>query len=61
MEQGKQLLSGIEDIAFGISLLPVNGLIFRQLGQKAEQLFDNNNKLAELIYLIVKQSNKLLM
>lgn len=29
-----------EDIAFGVSALPVNGFIVRLLGHKAEQLFD---------------------
>ena len=49
LEEGKQILSGIEGIAFGISMLPVNGLIFRILGFKGEQLFNCNNKLASLI------------
>jgi urease accessory protein len=45
----KELLSGIEDIIFGISALPVNGLIFRILGYSGEKLFNCNNKLASLI------------
>ncbi|MEO6636896.1 MAG: urease accessory protein UreD [Ginsengibacter sp.] len=49
------LLSGKDDLIFGISLLPVNGLIFRQLGYKAEQLFNNNNRLAQLIEQLVDQ------
>ena len=49
LNEGKQLLSGIEGIAFGISMLPVNGLIFRILDFKGEQLFNCNNKLASLI------------
>ena len=49
----KQLLSGIEDITFGISTLPVNGLIFRILGQKGEKLFNCNNRLASLIQQVV--------
>lgn len=44
-----QLLADTKDIIFGISMLPVNGLIFRILGFKGEQLFDCNNKLASLI------------
>jgi urease accessory protein len=49
LEEGKQILSGIKGITFGISMLPVNGLIFRILGFKGEQLFNCNNKLASLI------------
>lgn len=60
VQQGRDLLSGIHDIVFGISLLPVNGLIFRQLGYKAEPLFNNNNKLAELINRAVKNEPKVL-
>ncbi len=45
----KILLSGMDDLIFGISLLPVNGLIFRQLGYKGEQLFNNNIRIAQLI------------
>jgi urease accessory protein len=48
-EACEELLSGTEDITFGISALPVNGLIFRLLGQKSEKLFNCNNKLASLI------------
>ena len=53
LEACLQLLSGIEDITFGISMLPVNGLIFRMLGQKGEKLFNCNNKLALLIERLV--------
>lgn len=35
-----ELLSTQNDISAGISMAPVNGLIVRLLGQKAEQLFD---------------------
>lgn len=35
-----QLLSSQQNISMGISVAPVNGLIVRLLGQKAEQLFD---------------------
>ncbi len=52
MKEGNKLLSGIEGITFGISLLPVNGLVFRLLGFKGEQLFNCNNKLAALIQQI---------
>lgn len=60
MEKVRELLSAEEGIIFGVSLLPVNGLIFRQLGNKAEQLFNNNNKLAKLISRFVKNQPKLL-
>jgi urease accessory protein len=43
------LFEGIEDLVFGISFLQVNGLIIRMLGQKAEKLFNYNNKLASII------------
>ena len=48
-EESKKLLSSIDNILFGISMLPVNGLIFRILGYKAEQLFDCNKRLAAFI------------
>ncbi len=56
----KELLSGTEDITFGISTLPVNGLIFRILGYGGEKLFSCNNKLASLIQqlLCCKINNK---
>jgi len=38
-EQLKDLLSGCEHILFGISNLPVNGLVIRLLGSRAEQLY----------------------
>ncbi len=38
--ESNELLSQIEGISFGISILPVNGLIFRMLGYKAEKLFE---------------------
>ena len=46
IEECTQILSEIEDIMFGVSMLPVNGLIFRILGYKGEQLFNCNNKIA---------------
>ena len=49
LNECKQLLSETEGVIFGISMLPANGLIFRILGFKGEQLFDCNNKLAALI------------
>jgi urease accessory protein len=49
LNEGKQLLAETEGITVGISMLPVNGLIFRILGFKGEQLFNCNNKLASLI------------
>ncbi len=48
-EECCRLLSGIGGISFGISLLPVNGLIFRLLGNHAEKLFDCNNQLVDYI------------
>ncbi len=44
-----EILSGKEEITFGISMLPVNGLIIRMLGYKGEQLFDLNNRIASFI------------
>ena len=49
IEECTQILSEIEDIMFGVSMLPVNGLIFRILGYKGEQLFNCNNKIASVI------------
>ena len=42
-------LSSAEGVTLGISALPLNGLIFRMLGYKAEQLFELNNLIAEII------------
>ena len=42
-------LSAAEGITFGISALPLNGLIFRMLGYKAEQLFELNNLIVGII------------
>ncbi len=41
-------LSGIENICFGVSSLPVNGVIVRLLGYKGEQLFDCINTITDL-------------
>jgi urease accessory protein len=49
LEEGKELLSTMEGVIYGISMLPVNGLIFRILGYKGEQLFNCNNKIASFI------------
>ncbi len=54
-----ELLSGVEDVIFGISTLPVNGLIFRMLRQKGEKLFDCNNRLAGLIRESISLANKI--
>ena len=43
------ILSGKKEINFGISAAPVNGLIIRILGQKAEQLFDCLKKIASFL------------
>ena len=55
----KELLSGIEDIIFGISELPINGLICRLLGQKSEKLFNCNNNLALLIQRFLRNDKKI--
>lgn len=47
------ILSTIEEIAFGISMLPANGLIFRVLGYKGEKLFDLNNQIKSLIERVI--------
>jgi urease accessory protein len=52
--EGNRFLSEKEDIIFGISRLPVNGLIFRMLGHKGEQLFEFNNKVALLIQRVMQ-------
>ena len=49
LENCSKFLSAIKNISFGISALPVNGLIFRILGNKGEQLFNCNNHLATMI------------
>lgn len=61
LEACQELLSGIEDITFGISMLPVNGLIFRILGQKGEKLFSCNNKLALLIERLVNIETEIIL
>ncbi len=38
-----------KDIAFGVTAAPVNGIIVRILGQKAEQLFDCLKKIAAVL------------
>lgn len=48
-----RILSGEEGITFGISTLTVNGLIFKILGYKGEQLFDLNNKIASNIEAMI--------
>lgn len=58
LKECHQFLSGIEDITFGISMLPVNGLIIRILGQKGEKLFNCNNKLASLIERLVNSETE---
>jgi urease accessory protein len=37
------------DILFGVTIAPVNGLIIRMLGNRAEQLFDCVKKMAALV------------
>ncbi len=55
----QELLSGVEGCIFGISTLPVRGLIFRILAQKGEKLFDCNNGLALLIGESLRQEKEL--
>lgn len=62
MEMVKEILSLQKDISMGITTAPVNGLIVRLLGQKAEQLFNclklvagclpQNNQLKPTVYAI---------
>lgn len=49
----RSLLQQQEDIAFGVSRLPVNGLIVRLLGHHAEPLFNTNHQLAYLFKTFV--------
>ena len=44
-----------EEIEFGITELPVNGLIIRMLGNKAEKLFEMNKKFAALLESFIQQ------
>ena len=54
-------LAAVDGITFGISQLPVNGIIFRALANKAEKLMDCNNMLANLIRQIscLKESEEM--
>lgn len=47
--QCHKFLSQINNILFGVSMLPVNGIIVRILGHHAEELFNCNNDLAKII------------
>jgi urease accessory protein len=58
-EACKELLSGIDNIVFGISTLPVNGLICRLLGQKSEKLLNCNNNLALLLQQLPGNEEKI--
>ncbi len=58
-EACKGILIEIKEIEFGISKLPVNGLIIRMLGYKGEELFNLNNKMATLIQDFVENERKL--
>jgi urease accessory protein len=44
-----ELLGNIDDIDFGITAAPINGIIIRILGNKAEQLHDCLKKIAALL------------
>ncbi|MEO7961878.1 MAG: urease accessory protein UreD [Ginsengibacter sp.] len=48
-DQCYEILTGVEEIDFGLSLLQVNGLVIRILGNRAEQLFELNKTLAAAI------------
>lgn len=50
-------LSDLENICFGVSALPVNGITVRLLGYKGEQLFDCINKITDLF---LKKANNIL-
>ncbi|MEP6615605.1 MAG: urease accessory protein UreD [Ginsengibacter sp.] len=56
MDSARLLLSAEDDILFGISKLPVNGLIFRILGYKGEQLFGFNQKISSIIQKITENN-----
>ncbi len=58
-EACKRILIEKKEIEFGISKLPVNGLIIRMLGYKAEKLFNLNNKIAMLIQDFVEKERQL--
>lgn len=51
MAQLTEILTAQKDTSFGITAAPVNGLIIRILGQKAEQLFDCLKMIAGLLPL----------
>ena len=50
-EKITEYLSSQNEITFGITVAPVNGLIIRLLGQKAEQLHDCLKMIAEKIII----------
>jgi urease accessory protein len=58
-EACKRILIEIKNIEFGISKLPVSGLIIRMLGYKGEELFNLNNQLATLIQAFVEKERQL--
>ena len=58
-EACKGILIETKEIATGISKLPVNGLIIRMLGYKAEELFNLSNKIATLIQYFVENERLL--
>jgi len=45
-----QWLSGQENVCFGVSFLPVNGIIVRMLGFKGEQLYDCLKMITNLFF-----------
>jgi urease accessory protein len=58
-EACKQILIKTNEVEFGISKLPVNGLIIRMLGYKGEELFNFNNKIASFIQDFVAKERQL--
>jgi urease accessory protein len=57
IEDCRTLLSTIEGVAYGVSQLPVNGLIIRLLGFKGEQLMDAHMRLAALLRSTVRENS----
>jgi len=57
-EQIHKALLEENNISFGVSALPINGLIVRILGQKAEQLFSLLKKLSNSLLISNKQEHQ---
>ncbi|TDH27314.1 urease accessory protein UreD [Segetibacter sp. 3557_3] len=50
----REMLENYTGIAYGVSLLPVNGIVARVLGYKAEQLHDINKALSEVVNALTR-------